>query len=487
MIQDIIIRNTERAQEAVALESGDFIVTYGKLNQYVFNFARHLRAAGFGLSDKCLIFLDNSIEFIVSFFGVNLAGGIAILADTKYKSELNTIFSEHELKCIITDKTGEEKIQYFLSHGTGSDKCTLCPEIVLIENGKKALLNDSVCQDSHQSFIPCGKTNPDDPAMVLYTSGSTGTPRGVINSHRTLEAALRNYTETMKIRKEDRLIAITPFYHSYAFGSCMLAGLSSGAALLLEQRFQPKKVLRLIAERGATIFHGVPYMYTLVVEQLRKKKYNLETLRFCISAGGQLPSSTAESFYALTGKVIHQEYGSTETGTIALNLSDNLKKNLESVGKPLKNVQVQAVEKEGRYKILHVKSPGQSVGYSTSEPFQRTWYNTGDIGDISNDGYIYIRGRQKRMISVSGLKVNPVEVELLLQKHPKVSDVYVRACTHEDFGEIVEALVVRTDDNLTEQELIRFWRNTMALYKIPKVIRWVDIIPKSGLGKKVAK
>ncbi len=481
MVYDVLYSSIKRYPENTALEDVHSKITYRELGNLVVNFADRLRSLGFRSGEKVLIWFSNSIEFVTAYFGINLAGGIVVLADTKLNHELLGVISENSLKWIVTDSVGAEKLKGLVNSPDFKGGSSL--KVILAEDKGFFQQQDNSC---NKSFMFPEDANPDSISTILYTSGSSGKPKAVVNSHRTLEEAIINYTDTLNVTSVDRFIAVTPFFHSYAFGSCMLAAISRGAALLVHSVFQPRKILKSIASQKATFFHGVPYMYSLLTDILEHEKYELTSVRCFISAGGPLDKDISKRFYSATGRLIHQEYGSSETGTIAVNLSEDLHKNLDSVGRPLKNVAIRAIDvnSDGNT-LLQVKSKGMSLGYLNTEAFERDWYTTGDIVELDEDGYIHITGRYNRLINISGLKVNPVEVEALIMEHPLVVDVKVSGKSHGDYGEIVEAEVIRKNDTLTQNELIKFCQKKLALFKVPKIINWVDFIPKSGTGKNI--
>ncbi len=461
-------------------------ISYLQLNNAINYFSQRLKNSGIVYGEKVLLFLPNYPEFIISFFSITNIGGVAVLVDVKLNEEVYKVCIENNIKIIITDYIGRTKFNK-LDEGLEKSKYSSLSnlEFLCIED-LKLLSHDS---DNTYNIYKQGNkyhVNEEDAAIILYTSGSTESPKGVINTHKTLQAALENYLATLPLSSTDKLIAVAPFFHSYSMGSCMLSGLAVGGTLLLQHSFQPRKILRLIDEEKATVFQGVPFMYSLMIQQFDTTTYSLNTLRFCISAGAPIQEKVMRNFYELTGKVIHQEYGSTETGTIALNLSTDLEKNINSVGKALRNVEVRIKkEKTAEYGIIQVKSQGKSIGYLGGPMFDLEWYSTGDIGEIREDGYIYILGRAKKLINVAGVKVNPNEVENILRKHPQVKDVLVSGAAHPDFGEVVSAIIVRKCNFVYEEELILFCQKHLALHKVPKIIKFVEELEKSSTGKTI--
>jgi len=481
MIYDIVNNMNKKFPEKICIKSKQKEITYRELYSQIIAFAERMKKDGLVHGQKVLILLPNTSEYVISFFAINLAGGIAVVIDTKLNDELHKIIIDNNINYFITNETGMQKLNSIFAKNKNEqnfeEPCKIKLYITEEMTNNKLIYSNENIEERYDN------QDLDRTSVILYTSGSIGTPKGVINSHRTLQNALNNYCETVVVNSSDILVAVTPFFHSYAFGSCMLAGLANGATLLVQDSFNPKRILNLISNERATIFHGVPYMYSLINDQIKRTHICPDSLRLCISAGGPLNEEVAREFHTLTGKIIHQEYGSTETGTIAINLADDLEKNIKSVGKSLKNVSVRIGGEIEDESVLYIKSRGQSIGYVDLEPFSDDWYNTEDIIKIDTDGYIYIVGRKKRMISVSGLKVNPMEVELYLLKHPDIDNVMVKGHKDEDFGEIVEVFIKRKNCDLSEQDIIMFCQGKLAAYKIPKIINWVESLPQSATGK----
>lgn len=467
--------NTVNFPNITAIQYDGHVYTYGELGQLIKKMGLRLYSSTQAKKERVLILLPNSPEFIISFFSITSLGKVAVLADINFVEELLNIVKDNDISKIITKSHMKEKVQQILCNGgIASEKI----QFIIADN----LICELNLRDDSEANIKVD-IDSNDLAMILYTSGSSNRPKGVRNSYTNIEEAAKNYLETLNICKEDKLVAVIPFFHSYAFGSCMMAGLFAGATLLIEDGFVPSKVLNLIEREKATIFQGVPYMYKHINQRLSKGDYNIKSLRFCISAGAVLNEEIARDFYSITKKVIHQEYGSTETGTIALNMSDDLEKNIHSVGQPLKNIEINiCIENEEESGIIEVKSKAISLGYIDEDFMSGCWYKTGDIGYLDDDNYIFIVGREKRMINIAGKKVNPSEIEAILLKSSDVSEVLVRGIIL-DSEEAIEALIVTKNKSLNKDDVKKFCIGKIAPYKIPRVINWVDSLPKSSLGK----
>lgn len=459
-------------KEALVTEKSEHI-SYQSLIQRIDEMDTILKVTELIHNQRILIFLNNSENFIIYLFAILKNGGIAVLADTKLNHELLPILKENNIKLIVTDTNGENKLTTLLNK---DDFCF---------NGKiKNVELDSNEKSSHINVYQEVNTQKDDVAVLIYTSGSTNIPKGVEYTHDSISCALDNYLNTVPIDPSDILLGVTPFFHSYALGSCLFSSLSSGATLIPMEHFNPRKVLKAMDRFKITIFHGVPYMFMLLTRHY-KSIYNLNSLRYCISAGSNLDDNISKRFKNLTGKAIHQEYGSTETNTISINL--NIVPGNNSVGQPLSGVKVQLVkDEETNVDLIFISSKALARGYVNEPPFTGEWYNTGDMAEIDNEGHIFLKGRQKRLINISGLKLNPQEVEELLNAHPKIDDSLVKGIVDDDYGEIVEAQIVVNTNDYNMEEFRRYCLDKLAAYKVPRHFLVVKEINKSTLGKKLA-
>jgi len=473
MYHHIIEINSRINGDKFAVMEDGAKITYKKLWELIKSMTYYFRESGVEKGSAVMLFLPNSVNFIVTFFACAYLGVRMVLADIKLAYELVDMIDENGVKYVFTDGSGLEHFNRLIGNSKLSNMKFKDVSQILLQIKEKhysSVIDAGVCQD--------------EISVILYTSGSEGRPKGVINTYYTISQALINYTSTIKFSNEDRIIAVIPFFHSYAFGSCFLAGLASGAMLLLQDSFSPKKIIRLIEQEEAAVFQGVPYMYKLLNHIIAAEKPNMSHLRLCISAAGPLAEGESTLFYKLTGKVIHQEYGSTETVTIALNLNESLEMNQVSVGKALNgvNVVIKDCDENGVGKIS-VQSKGMSYGYANEPPFSRSEYIIGDLGYLDENGYIFIVGRDKRFINISGKKVNPYEIEKIILEHDKVKQVYVYGVEDKNFGQSIKALVVKKDLTLTKEELIALCREKLALHKIPGEIEWREELSVSQLGK----
>lgn len=479
MIYNMIFEHAEKYPNKTSLIDLHNSISYSELSIYIKSFAKQIK--NFELEDKrkVIVFLPNCYEFVISFFGLPLAHKIPILLDCKYNKEIIEIIKTNEVRLMITNTENKDKIVKILKENEEEELLNILT-IINIDEQKELFFSKKYEMDEIQT-----DGDLDEEALILYSSGSSGKPKGVINTHRTLLEAVKNYISTLKITNEDVFMGVTPFFHSYCLGSCMLAALYNGACIFIQSKFLPRQVIKILSTKNITIFHGVPFMYKLLSEQFNGEK--IDSVRMCISAGGRLFKEVADKFYEKTQKHILNEYGSTETGTMAINLSVE---KYNKVGKPLNNVYINVEPIEELQNLqyeqvgkLSIKSEGMAIGYLNGAPFDRGWFYTGDIVGIDNEGYIEIIGRDKEMVTISGLKVNLSEIYDVIMKHELVQDALIRRVEDKEFGEAVEAIVVRTNDKLTSKVLADHCRKYMAAYKVPRIIEWSESIKKSGTGK----
>ncbi len=440
-------------------------VSYAMLYQNIFTAATQLKQLGVKEKDRVLLFLPNSIHFVVYFFAIELLNATAVLCDIKFEDEVKIVVRDCNIRTIITDNFSVDKL-----YGKNLHNLTIIN-----------LDNESI-KESRGSMDVADVEDLNREAMILYTSGTTGKIKGVRNTYATILAAVQHYTATLELTEEDIMIGVIPFYHSYGFGSCMMAGLSKGAHIVLFETFIPNMILKSIFGYRATVFHGIPYMYDLIIKQLTADDKRLRSLKYCISAGAPLTRGIAEQFYKLTGLIIHQEYGSSETGTISLNIGEDLEKNISSVGKPLYGVDVQ-IQVEDNTILISSESIAKGYIGEAEAPFPTKKYNTCDIGYLDEEGYIYISGREKRMINIDGLKVNADQIEEIIKQHPEIIDVHVTSGKNDEGKVHLIAYAVKSNNKLTEKDIVVYCQKHVAAYKIPKVIQWVEKLNRSSSGK----
>jgi len=432
--------------------------------------------------DRIAIFLPNSIEFALSFFSCLNIGAIAVPINPKFKkNEIEYYINDSDPKLILTSDT---------------------LKIVLLETNNElekriiSLKGDELDLDifnkSYSNDKPTiNSSNENNKAMYLYSTGSTGIPKRVTRTHKNLISLANNHSETVGLDKSEKILFTLPISHTYALGN-FIAAIKSAMTCYLQGDFNRKKVTQIIEKEKITIYPCVPFILNVLAESNIDPK-SFKSLKLVISAGAPLSIEVFDKFSEKFGIHPRQLYGSSETGVISINLEKDITSTLGSVGKPVKGVTVKIIREDGeeadtdeKGEII-VKSETMTTGYDnmpeeTKEIFKNGFYYTGDLGYVDKHGLIYIKGRKKLMINISGNKVDPTEVENILSSHPKVKEAAVIGIPHQSSHESIKAFIV-CNEKTEKGEIIVYLKNKIVDYKIPNIIEFVENIPKSPTGK----
>ncbi len=330
------------------------------------------------------------------------------------------------------------------------------------------------------------QARPEDPALLIYTSGTTGAAKGVVLSHGNALASAAALVLAWRWTPADILVLALPLFHAHGLAVGLHGTLLAGASVVLQPRFEVDAVLDAISDHGATLFFGVPTMYARLAESSRVG--GLASLRLCVSGSAPLSSPLWDAVAERSGQRIIERYGLTETLMNTSNPYDG-ERRPGSVGLPLPGVEVR-LDDQRQNEIL-VRGPNVFGGYwrdpdATAAAFDGDgWLRTGDLGEISDDGYLRIVGRSKDLIISGGYNVHPREVEEVLAGHAAVAEVAVVGTPSDEWGEMVTAVVVPEDpaERLDQAELLAFAAARLAPYKRPRLVRVVDRLPRNALGK----
>jgi long-chain acyl-CoA synthetase len=324
------------------------------------------------------------------------------------------------------------------------------------------------------------------PGIVLYTSGSTGQPKGAVLSHAALAAANESWAgPVMNLGPDDRVLAVLPLAHSFGLNGALLAPLLAGVTVVLQERFAPDETLRAIARHRTTVFPGVATMFQRILESCALGATDLSSLRLAVSGAAPCPWALAREWRERTGVRIVRGYGMTELFRPISYLAAEPADRPDSIGRAVPGVELRLVEDE-----LWIRSPAAMDGYLRAPEETAAvladggWFRTGDLATISPDGYVSIVGRKRELILRGGYSVVPAEVEAVLLGHPAVAEAAVIGVAHAELGEEVAAFVaLRPGAHADAPELIAFCRSRLAGYKYPRRITVVEAMPRSATGK----
>jgi len=494
-------------------------ITYRELDDLCDRFASALASLGVRKGDRVGLFLPNVPQFPICYYGALRAGAIVVPCSPLYKErelefQLNDSGAEtavaldllYEHLAPIREKTKLRNVitttvlDFFpallgkLAKVTGKLKTVPCPGTMSL----KELLT------KHGEAPPKVSIDPEsDAALFQYTGGTTGVPKGATLTHRNLVVNALQVGSWLPTLREggEVMLAVLPYFHIFGMTVAMNMPVLRAASMVLQPRFEVLEVLKAIQKYGVTLFPGVPTMYIALINHPETGKFNLRTVRLCISGAAALPVEVMRKFEAITGGRLVEGYGLTETSPVThCNPLDRPEKvRPGSIGIPFPDTEAKIVDIETGERDLPASEVGELVirgpqvmaGYwnkpeETKYALRSGWLYTGDIAKEDEDGYFYIVDRKKDMINVSGLKVWPREVEEVLYEHPAVKETGVVGVSDPYRGETVKAFIVLKEGfegKTTAEEIIQFCKEKMASFKAPAQIEFVKQLPKTAIGK----
>jgi long-chain acyl-CoA synthetase len=338
---------------------------------------------------------------------------------------------------------------------------------------------------------------PADTAVIVYTSGTTGQPKGAELTHLQLYMNADIPGRLFDVQPDDVVVTVLPLFHVFGLSSIMDVCVRFGCTMSLIPRFTPAAVLGAIQRDHATIFEGVPTMFADLLSSPDLDRYDLSSLRVAISGGASIPAPVLDAFEERLGVVILEGYGMTETASTTTFNPSAAERRPYSVGKPIWGTQTQVWDSDGRVlppgpehvgeivtRGLHVMKGYLNRPEATAETFAGGWLHTGDLGYFDEDGFLFIVSRKKELIIRGGYNVYPSEIENVLHAHPAIAEAAVLGVPDERLGEEVMAVVsLRAGLRLTASELTAYCQGQMAAYKYPRIIEFRDQLPKNSLGK----
>lgn len=481
MLFDLLSAAAARAPQAPALILPDRShVTYEQLEQAALQLAASLAATGVAAGDRVVLVLPNCSDFVVSVFAVARLGAVVV--------PLTSRFPVRELEYYVKDCAPAALI-------TLSEHADLCLSAVAAAGANCSVLTlpQSRCDPGTvRRELPTAG----DAVLWQYSSGSTGMPKRIVRSHANLVAEADHFVRTVGLTASDRILAVVPLFHAHGFANCLLAAVRSGAAMVLCPKFQRARVMKIIQMEGVTIFPGVPFMFGILASSTSLPPISA-TLRLAFSAGAPLSREIFTGFRDKFGVSVRQLYGSTETGSISINLESCEGGRWASVGRPMHGVEVRVVDQEGhpvepnQQGEVIVRSAAMAIGYARAEEhsasaFRDGYYWTSDLGYLDPDGNLYLTGRTTIFIDTGGHKVDPVEVERVLERHPKVAQSVVIGVKGRYGRQVVKAVIV-AKESCSAEELAVWCRAELADFKTPRLIEFRREIPVSPLGKVLRK
>jgi long-chain acyl-CoA synthetase len=486
-LRDVATRSPAKA----ALIHQDHPITYAELDASVDQVAAALGSLGIRKGDRVAVMIQNIPHFAYAYFGIARAGGVAVPINVLYTAdEVAHILADSEARAILVSEPFAPILE-----GSRSTLAML-EHVVVVGNARTGGI-------TYEQFVGRAAspndvaTDREDLACLVYTSGTTGKPKGAMLTHGNLLSNLEQMAEVPSLaeREDDVILLVLPLFHIYALNVGLGLTIQVGATSLLLERFDAAGSLDQIERHGVTVLLGAPPMYTAWLNTPGIERRDLSRVRLAVSGAAALPAPVMEAFRDRLGVTIQEGYGLTET---APGLTSNAMGEVSkpgSIGKALPGVEVRIVDDEGR--DVEEGDPGEIVvrgpnifrGYwrqdaATKEAFRSGWFHTGDVAYRDDDGYLHIVNRKKDLVIVSGFNVYPLEVEEVLYRHPKVAEAAIVGVPHPYTGEAVKAVIaLKPGESATEEEIDAFCRRSLARFKCPSIIEFTDALPHTLAGK----
>jgi len=457
------------------------------------NIASALTDSGIDKGDRVALYCINSDAFAICYLAIVKAGATVV--------PINLLLTPAEIAYLLTDSGAKGLFYHELFDKSVAAFRDNAPELnCFIRIGATNPSNDDLDYKTlvqKPGKLPALDIDPlNDLAAILYTSGTTGKPKGAMLTHHNLASNTLSVLETVKMTPgEDVLVAVLPMFHAFACTASMLTPLLRGLTMLPVIKFEPELLANSIEQGSGTILFAVPSMYSVLLNMNETQIKKMSTLNFCVSGGAAMPEEVMKQFEEKFGLLIYEGYGPTECSPVTnVNPIYGLRKTL-SVGPPIKYVDVcikddngKALE-NGEIGEICVKGPNVMKGYwkrqdATDQSFFGEWFRTGDLGKRDDDNYFFIVDRIKDLVIVNGMNVYPRIVEEVLYQHPSIIECAVVGQPDELHGEIVVAYIVaKPKTKLTASDMRQFCRDKLGRYQIPKKFHFVDGLPKNATGK----
>ncbi len=492
---EVIDTNAKNFPKRTVFFEGDIKVNWTQLKHYVDSFARYLELIGVRSGDNVAVLMSNSKEFIIALLAIGKLGAVAVPLNTFLKrAELEYILNDCETKLIITQGKFAELLKD-IDKDTGVEKFIWAESAPKLDE-ENLSFEEGLTIEDYEHIKP--QAQLEDVAVILYTSGTTGKPKGVMLTYKNIFSNIENIVKVFDIKPKDRFIVYLPMFHAFTLTATVLLPLYTASPIVIVKSIMPfSNVIKQTLLKRVTVFMGVPEVFN-ALSKAKLPWYFMwfNRIRYFVSGGAPLPLDTLERMKKKFKRAILLEgYGLSECSpVVSVNLPTKQKP--LSVGPPLPDYEVKIVDEElmelpvGEVGEIIVKGDCVMKGYyknpyETENTIVNGWLRTGDLGYVDEDGFIYIVDRKKDLIICKGMNIYPREIEEVLMSHPKVDLCAVVGKKDSHHGEIPVAFIKPTEEgrDLTETELRKFLKDKLANYKIPKQFIFVDDLPKNATGK----
>jgi long-chain acyl-CoA synthetase len=479
-----LVETSEEHGDRPALRLDDQVVTYAEFLDAARGVAGMLRSRGLEPGARVGLVFPNVPAFPILFYGAMLAGCVVV--------PMNPLLKGREIEFYLDD-AGMSVVFAWDNAADASREAAHGRDVEVVAVGAGG--PDTAALDGSPVAEPVDRAD-DETAVILYTSGTTGTPKGAELTHANLSTNARTSARTlMDLTSDDVMMGCLPLFHVFGLTCGLNAAVVTGACLTLLPRFDATKAISMVGRDGVTIFEGVPTMYSGMLHVEGREQYDMSSLRSCLSGGSAMPVEVLREFEETFGCTVLEGYGLSETSPVASFNHPHAERRAGSVGTPVAGVEMRLVDDDGNDVSgddpgeIVIRGEGLMKGYwgrpeATAESIPDGWFRTGDVGRRDDDGYFFIVDRKKELIIRGGYNVYPREIEEALYEHPSVAEVAVVGIEDRDLGEEVGAAVaLRPGADVDVDELRSFAKERVAAYKYPRHVWLLDELPKGPTGK----
>ena len=464
-------------QTALVYRSREY--SYAELDSLSARAAVRLQELGVEAGDRVAIQFSNCPGFVIWYYAALRRGALAVSLSTRLVEDEVSFILEDSGARILVGETAGSSTQKGQQQTVRLQATTEGDELNEMPDGERRV----------QDWFPA---NPQDAALILYTSGTTGFPKGATLSHLNVRSNVAAFNHLCGMKTGDRVLLAVPLFHCFGQNALLNSVLNVGGTIILQERFDLNETRRLIQDHEVNQLYGVPVMFQMLLESSNRQE--LASVNYCFSAAAPLPVQVSQEWLEKIGLPIHEGYGLTETSPFAsYNHRDRYR--LGSIGTPIDAVEMKVVDLEsgedcppGKLGEIVIRGPNVMIGYwnrpaETASAIRDGWFHSGDIGKTDAEGFFHIVDRVKDMITVGGLKVFPAEVERVAREHESINDVAVVGVPEKVLGEQVVAFVVPSSSDSLPTRLDEYLKGKLADYKIPRRIVAVEEIPRNPSGK----
>ncbi|MBA3471506.1 MAG: long-chain fatty acid--CoA ligase [Herpetosiphonaceae bacterium] len=460
--------------------------TYRELDQLVNQVANSLHELGITIGDRVALFLPNIPDFIFAYLGIIKLGAIAVSLNVQLQSEeVKFILNDSQAVAIVVTPELIKHIQRV--------ELPALQHVLVTDDPSAATASLAALMRNAATAYQALDLDRNAPAAIVYSSGTTGFPKGVTLSHSNVVSNMYSKNHYCGMGLDDRLLLCVPLFHCFGQNAVLNSAINACATIVLHRSFNLDSIIKSIHDDRISMFFGVPTIYVLLLNKVAPEQ--LRSVRYFFSGAAIMPIEIARRWHEKYDAYIYEGYGLTETSPFA-SYNHPFRYKFGSIGIPIENVEMKIVDVETGDELgpdaigeIVIRGPNVMLGYWNNQPatdqaIRNGWFHTGDIGKVDQDGDFFIVDRLKDMINVAGIKVYPAEVENVIYQLPAIAEVAVYGVPDAMTGERVEAKVVlKAGQTLTAKEIFALCRKQIASFKIPTSIEFVDAIPKNATGK----